>query len=311
VNASGSAAGFALADKPVNEPGHTTVQLLVAFSALLAVIELIAATKVQVFRGDRVGWWVAIQGSTVTSAAACAGAAAGACGAWASRTRQRATSTTVSSLWAGIGASLLAAAVFSVLCWAAIALPSASNAIVPAVIVAAVTGGFLGSFRLGGAVLGGLVAVSVGTLVALGGQAAVGLAVQSVGGSMGFEAHAVVDALAALTGTLSGCWWLFRRRQHTNIGLALVVGLFGSALLLTATITAALAGVLAGSDPGGEARATYLPMHGYQVAIWAVVGFITALVAARFQSKLRQVRVGTRGHHHPEPASAKQTISAP
>ncbi|HEV2089115.1 MAG TPA: hypothetical protein VGR21_12455, partial [Cryptosporangiaceae bacterium] len=152
------------------EPGRTTVQLLVACSATLAVLQLVAATSVEVFNGARPGWWMAIQGATVAFAAAFAGAAAGAAGAWFQRMREAAGSSTPRSLITGIGAAAVVAMVFTVLCWAAIPEPALTVPVALAVLLAALVGGLAGSFRFGGAVLGGLVAVFVATLGDLTGQ---------------------------------------------------------------------------------------------------------------------------------------------
>ena len=282
------------------EPGRVTVQLLVACSAVLAVLQLVAATSVRVFNGDRAGWWIAIQGATVTFSAAFAGAAAGANGAWYRRLRDHSPSTTPKSIVTGIGVAGVAAMVFGMLCWAAIAQHGITAPVSFAVLLASLAGGVAGSLRAGGAVLGGLVAVFFTILIDLAGQALLttlvltpSLSSQDEGqrATLYVTVAALTQLVASVVGTVAGCWWLARRRQHTGIYHCLIVGLFGSALLLIANLTAGLALLLVPDQARGAAFGGSLPTHGLQFAAAVLGGTSTAVVMGyRLPRRPRHVR---------------------
>ncbi|MFB9320026.1 hypothetical protein [Cryptosporangium minutisporangium] len=270
---------------PLTEPGRTTVQLLVASSAVLALVQLVAATSVDVYNGERAGWWVAIQGATVAFAAAFAGAAASANGAWWRRTQQKAASTTPGSLGTGIAAASVAGAVFSMLCWASTSLGSATYPMVVAVFVAALLGGVFGGVRAGGAVLGGLVSTFAATLVNLAGQAVItmlSLAPDSDPERGTPLAVSAVDwGISSAVGAVIGVWWLSRRRQRTWWSHWMIVGLFPLALVVIGDFAELLAWLMVDDPAKGDALAQAAPGHGVQLLVMALAGGVTAVVAGR------------------------------
>ncbi len=266
------------------EPGRTTVQLLVACSATLAVLQLVAATSVEVFNGGRPGWWMAIQGATVAFAAAFAGAAAGAAGAWFQRMREGAGSSTPKSLITGIGAASVVAMVFTVLCWAAIAQQALTVPVALAVLLASLIGGLAGSFRVGGAVLGGLVAVFVATLGDLVGQALTTLFVLGPAVASGDPVptaaplwlSTAIWTVSAVAGTTAGCWWLSRRRQYTALSHCAVIGVFPAVLVTIGNLTSALGFTLVDDPASDGAFGTSLALHGTQIGVYLAGGLVAA-----------------------------------
>ncbi|SHN47802.1 hypothetical protein [Cryptosporangium aurantiacum] len=270
---------------PLTEPGRTTVQLLVASSAVLALVQLVAATSVDVYNGERAGWWVAIQGATVAFAAAFAGAAASANGAWWRRTQQKAGSTTPGSLGTGVAAASVAGAVFSMLCWASTSLGSATYPMVVAVFVAALLGGVFGGVRAGGAVLGGLVATFAATLVNLSAQALIALFSLAPDNDPERGTPLVVSAIdwgiSSAVGAVIGVWWLSRRRQRTWWSHWMIVGLFPLALVVIGDLAELLAWLMVDDPAKGDALAQAAPGHGVQLLVMGVVGGLTAYIAGR------------------------------
>jgi hypothetical protein len=270
------------------EPGRTTVQLLVASSAILALLQLVASTSVDVYNGQRAGWWVAIQGTTVAFAAAFAGAAAASNGAWWRRMQEKSGSTTPSSLGTGVACASVAGAVFAVLCWAASSLGNASSPMGIAVLVAALLGGIVGSARIGGAVLAGLVATFIATLINLAGQVLATMfqltpAISSNHGGDGGTPtfNAIFWAVSTVVGTSTGIWWLARRRQRTGISHALVVGIFPGLLLAAGSVGGLIAWALVDDPAKDEALDQAIGSHGLQLGISLACGVVAAVVALR------------------------------
>ena len=311
---------------PLTEPGRTTVQLLVASSAVLALLQLVAATSVDVYNGERAGWWVAIQGATVAFAAAFAGAAAGANGAWWRRMQQKSSSTTPASLGTAVAAAGVAGMVFSVLCWAsALSLGNATYPMALAVLVAALLGGVVGGARAGGAVLGGLVTTFIATLVNLTGQAlttmfvlAPAVADGTVSRGTPLPVSATTWAVSAVSGTLAGVWWLSRRRQHTTVVHCLIVSLYPVVLVIIGDIAELLAWVLVSDPAKGDALARAVPSHAVQLGVLFAGGVITALVAGRALRTRRAWPVrpswlnrDTTAAERPVPAPAAGPVATP
>jgi hypothetical protein len=273
---------------PLTEPGRTTVQLLVASSAVLALLQLVAATSVDVYNGERAGWWVAIQGATVAFAAAFAGAAAGANGAWWRRVQQKSSSTTGASLGTGVAAAGVAGAVFAVLCWASSSLENATYPMALAVLVAALLGGVVGGIRAGGAALAGLVSTFVATLVNLTGQAfttifvlAPAVADGSASRGTPLPVSAVTWAICSIAGTVAGVWWLSRRRLHTTVVHCLIIALLPVALVIIGDIAELLAWLVVSDPAKGDALKQAAAGHGVQVGVMLVCGVATGLIAGR------------------------------
>jgi hypothetical protein len=278
---------------------------------VLALLQLVASTSVDVYNGRHPGWWVAIQGTTVAFAAAFAGAAAASNGAWWRRMQEKAGSTTPSSLGTGMAASAVAGAVFAVLCWAASSLGDAASPMALAVLLAALLGGVVGSVRVGGAVLAGLVATFVATLLNLVGQLvnaifviapAVSRGQGAAGGSLAFSA--VVWIISTVAGSLTGIWWLSRRRQHTWWAHATVVGLFPGVLLTAGSFGSFVAWLLVQDPDKDEALNDAIGAHGLQLGISLGCGLITTLLALRLVPDWRRRPVRT-------PVAATETAAAP
>ena len=302
---------------PLTEPGRTTVQLLVASSAVLALLQLVAATSVDVYNGGRAGWWVAIQGATVAFAAAFAGAAAGANGAWWRRMQQKTSSTTAASLGTAAAAAGVAGAVFAVLCWASNSLGNATYPMSLAVLVAAILGGVVGGARAGGAVLGGLVSTFVATLVNLTGQAfttmfvlAPAVADGTISRGTPLPVSAATWLVSAVTGTLAGVWWLSRRRQHTTVVHCLIVSLYPVVLVLIGDLSELLAWLVVSDPAKGDALREAVPSHAVQLGVLFAGGLITALVAGRALRTRRAWPVRPSWLNR-APATAEQSIPGP
>ncbi|MFG1921209.1 hypothetical protein [Cryptosporangium sp. NPDC048952] len=267
---------------PLTEPGRTTVQLLVASSAVLALIQLVAATSVDVYNGERAGWWIAIQGATVAFAAAFAGAAASGAGASWRRNIQKSSSTTGQSLGTGIAAASVAGAVFSMLCWASTSLGDATYPMVVAVFVAAMLGGVVGAVRVGGAVLGGLVSTFAATLMNLVGQALIRLFTSgSAESGTPLGISAVNWGVSAIVGSVAGVWWLSRRRQRSWWSHWSIVGLYPVLLVGIGDFAELLAWIMVDDPEKGEALGQAVAGHVTQLVVMALVGGVAALVAGR------------------------------
>ena len=293
------------------EPGRLTSYLLITGAAVLMLIEL--ATALSVAHPGSVGTasWVVIEAPGLALMAAFTGASAAAGGAWWARRRENASGTTMRSIGYGIGAAATAGSVISVLAWASIN-PDVAGKVALASFVAAVGGGVLGSVRIGGAVLGGLVAALVAMVVAAGGLAIVSWTLVDADPdpvelstylSSVLVAGSIIRAVAAVVGTVVGCRWLARRRRETGIGYYLLVGLFGALLQLVAAPIAFLAAlpVAHNLDSEGHPLRALARQQGAAILAAAAAGVTTALIVYAVR-RLRTRRPMPAGPV-PEPAA--------
>ena len=295
----------------LTEPGRLTSYLLMTGAAVLMLIEL--ATALSAEHPGKVGTasWVVLEAPGLALMAAFTGASAAAGGAWWARRREKASGTTLRSIGYGLGAAAIAGSVITVLAWASIN-PEVAGKVALASFAAALGGGLLGSVRIGGAVLGGLVATLVSTLIATGGFAALSwtlidadpnpaelssyLATVLVTGS-------IIRGAAVVIGTIVGCRWLARRRRDTGLGYYLLVGIFGALLQIVSAPIAFLAAlpVAQNLDAGIHPLRALAWQQGVSILVAAGVGALTAVIlyAIRRMGSRRAVTSGPV----PEPAT--------
>lgn len=234
------------------EPGRLTSYLLMTGAGVLMILEL--ATSLQIALPDKANTasWVVQKAPTLALMAAFTGSAAAAGGAWWARRRDR-TGTTMISIGYGIGCAAIAGAVVAVLAWASIN-QEVSGKVALASFFAAVLGGVFGSVRLGGAALGGLVAVMVSMLIRVAGQIGFSLTQTDTDASLGTHAESalaatsITQAVAVAVGTAVGCWWLVRRRRETPLPYLVVVGAFAGTLQLVSVPISWLAALPVADD---------------------------------------------------------------
>jgi hypothetical protein len=272
----------------LTEPGRLTSYLLITGAAVLMLFEL--AYALSVAHPGKVGTasWVVLEAPGLALMAAFTGASAAAGGAWWARRREQASGTTLRSIGYGLGAAATAGSVISVLAWAAIN-PDVAGKVALASFAAALGGGLLGSVRVGGAVLGGLVATLVTTLIAVGGALVLSWTlIDADPDPAELSSHldsllvsgSLVRGVAVVIGVVVGCRWLARRRRDTGLGYYLLVGLFGSALQIVSAPIAFLAAlpVAHNLDAGIHPLRALAWQQGVSILVAAGVGALTATV---------------------------------
>jgi hypothetical protein len=281
----------ATAPRPVGsltEPGRLTSYLLITGAAVLMLLEL--ATALSVEHPGKVGTatWVVLEAPGLALMAAFTGASVSAGGAWWARRQEKASGTTIRSIGYGIGAAAIAGSVIAVLAWASIN-PEVAGKVALASFAAAVGGGVLGSVRVGGAVLGGLVAALVSILIATGGGLVLSWTLVDADPdpaelskhlSTLLVAGSVVRGVAVLVGTVVGCRWLARRRRDTGIGYYLLVGMFGALLQIVSAPIAFLAAlpVAQNLDAGIHPLRALASQQGVSILVSLGVGMLTGTV---------------------------------
>ena len=270
------------------EPGRLTTYLLITCAAFLMLVELASALSVTHPGASGTASWVVIEAPGLALMAAFTGASAAAGGAWWARRREKASGTTMRSIGYGVGAAAVAGSVIAVLAWASIN-PEVAGKVALASFFAAVGGGVLGSVRIGGAVLGGLVGALVSILIATGGLAVLSWTLvnadpdpQELSSYMSsvLVPAAIIRGVAVIAGTVVGCRWLARRRRDTGLGYYLLVGFFSAALQIVSAPLAFLAALPVAhnlSSEGHPLRAL-ASQQGASIAAAAVAGLVTALI---------------------------------
>lgn len=270
------------------EPGRLTSYLLITGAAVLMLVEL--ASALSAAHPGRVGTasWVVIEAPGLALMAAFTGASAAAGGAWWARRQEKASGTTLRSIGYGVSAAAVAGSVIAVLAWASIN-PEVAGKVALASFVAAVGGGVIGSVRVGGAVLGGLVGALVGMVIATGGLAVVSWTLADADPdpaelssylSSVLVATSIIRALAAIVGTIVGSRWLTRRRRDTGVGYYLLVGMFGALLQVVSAPIAFLAALPVAQflHSDGHPLRALARLQGASILAAATAGIVTALV---------------------------------
>jgi hypothetical protein len=192
------------------------------------------------------------------------------------------------SIGYGIGTAAIAGSVITVLAWASI-YPEVAGWVALASFAAALGGGVLGSVRVGGAVLGGLVAALVAMLIGAAGSLVISLALTNADPDpASFSTYmatvlvfgSVIRGIAVIVGTVVGCRWLVRRRRSTGLGYYLLVGLFSAALQVVSAPIAFLAAlpVAQNLDSEGHPLRALARNQGVSILVAAGAGVLTALV---------------------------------
>jgi hypothetical protein len=247
------------------------------------------ATALSITHPGKVGTatWVVIEAPGLALTAAFAGASAAAGGAWWARRKEQASGTTMRSIGYGIGAAAVAASVIAVLAWASIN-PEVAGKVALASFAAALGGGVLGSARIGGAVLGGLVAVLVSMVIGAAGGALISLALVDADPDPGelskyissvLVLGSIIRGVAVIIGTIVGCRWLARRRRSTGLSYYLVIGLYGAALQVVSAPIAFLAAlpVAHNLDDEGHPLRALARQQAVSILVAAVAGALTAI----------------------------------
>ena len=270
------------------EPGRLTSYLLIAGAGVLMLGQLAASLNMRLPGKVGTATWVVVNAPGLALTAAFAGATAAAGGAWWARRRENASGTTIRSIGYGIGTASIAASVIAVLAWASIN-PEVAGKVALAAFAAAIFGGVIGSVRLGGAVLGGLVAVFVSMLLATAGGIVLSWTLTdadpdprslSTYVASVLVAGSTIRGIAAVIGTIVGIQWLTRRRKRTGVGYYLLVGMFGAALQVVAAPIAFLAAlpVAKNLDSEGHPLRALALQQGVSLLVAAGAGATTALV---------------------------------
>lgn len=291
------------------EPGRLTSYLLIIGAGCLMLFELALARSVEHPGKVATASWVVLEAPGLALMAAFTGASVAAGGAWWARRQESASGTTLRSIGYGIGAASIAGSVIAVLAWASVN-PDVAGKVALASFAAAVGGGVLGSARVGGAVLGGLVASLITVTVAAGGAlvlswtlvdadpdpAELGSYLSSL-----LVSGSVVRGVAVLVGTIVGCRWLARRRRDTGVGYYLLVGTFSALLQIVSAPIAFLAALPVAQhlDAGIHPLRTLAWQQGVSILVALGVGAVTAIVMYAIRRLSRPVPAGPV----PEPAT--------
>jgi hypothetical protein len=274
------------------------------------LVELATALSVTHPGASGTASWVVIEAPGLALMAAFTGASAAAGGAWWARRREKASGTTMRSIGYGVGAAAVAGSVIAVLAWASIN-PEVAGKVALASFFAAVAGGVLGSVRVGGAVLGGLVGALVSILIATGGLAILSWTLVNADPdprelssymSSVLVPASIIRGVAVVAGTVVGCRWLARRRRDTGVGYYLLVGFFSAGLQIVSAPLAFLAALPVAhnlSSEGHPLRAL-AAQQGASIAAAAGAGLVTGFVVYVVR-KARSRRPVT--NRVPEPAT--------
>jgi hypothetical protein len=284
-----------------------TSYLLIAGAGFLMIVEHASSLQIALPDKANTASWVIVKAPTLALMAAFTGSAAAAGGAWWARLRERASGTTMHSIGYGLGCAAIAGAVVAVLAWGSIN-PDVSGKAALASFFAALLGGVFGSMRVGGAGLGGLVAVMVSMLVGVAGQ--IGFSLTQAGtedaeslasqAASALVATAVTQAIAVAAGTAVGCWWLVRRRRETPLPYLIVVGAFAAALRLVSVPIAWLAALPVARDLPPGIFSQFWPQQSILLLTALGAGLATAVV----YHVVHRVSVRRAPAEAPRPAAA-------
>jgi hypothetical protein len=270
------------------EPGRITSYLLIAGAGLLLIVELAMSLEGTLPGKVGIATWVVLEAPGLALMAAFTGAAAAAGGSWWARRRESASGTTLPSIGYGLGTAAIAAAVVAVLAWASID-QEVSGKVALATFAAALAGGLFGSVRIGGAALGGLVAVLISMLIGTAGTIVFSWTLADADPdpralASHIQTTAVVGSIlrgvAVVVGAVVGCRWLARRRRETPLPYFIVVGAFPAALQLVSIPIAWLAALPVADDlPASDGVMSSLASQQTILLLVAVVaGTTSALV---------------------------------